>query len=130
MSPRLENLRYLRFLLLEKILLGREGGDNLFKPRIAAQGIPHRAQAQVAISVRAWSLDEGFKLPNLQFTFACPGTDHRKVNLCEWLSESVFDAARQLHRAPAFAQCLFFSSQGCIDQPELSEQGYIIRVNT
>src|SRR6266853_5547227 len=100
MSPRLENLRYLRFLLLEKILLGREGGDDFLEARIAAQRIPQRAQAQVAISVGARSFGEGFKLPKRQFTFACPGTDDRKANLCVWLSGFVFDAARQFHRAP------------------------------
>ena len=119
MSPRLENLRYLRFLLLEKILLGREGGDDFFEARVAPQRIPHRTQAQVAISVGARSFGEGFKLPKRQFTFACPGTDDRKVKLYIWLSGVVFDAACQFDRAPAFVQCLFFSSQGCIDQPKL-----------
>jgi len=38
MSPRLENLRYLRFLLLEKILLGREGGDDFLEARIPRKG--------------------------------------------------------------------------------------------
>src|SRR5207249_10783465 len=114
MSPRLENLRYLRFLLLEKILLGRERGDDFLEARISPQGIPQRAQAQVAISVAARSFDEGFKLPKRHPTFACPGTDDGKPHLYVRLSE------RQFHRAPAFAQCLFFSSQACIDQPELS----------
>ena len=35
---------------------------------------------------------------------------------------------RQFHRAAAFVQRLFFSSQACIDQPELSKQTRIIRV--
>src|SRR5207248_3793821 len=128
MSLRLENLRYLRFLLLEKILLGSEGGDDFLEAWIAAQRIPHRAQAQVAISVGARSFGEGFKLPKRQFSLACPGTDHRKVNLCAWLSGFVFDARRQFHRAPAIAQCLFFSSQACIDQPQIGKQACIIRV--
>ena len=57
------------------------------KPRIAAQRIPQRAQAQVAISVEARSFGEGFKLPKRQFTFACPGTDDGKAHLYVWLSE-------------------------------------------
>src|SRR6059058_4895548 len=71
---------------------------DFLEARIAAQRIPQRAQAQVAISVLARSFDEGFKLPKRQLTFACPGTDHLKANLCVWLSGFVFDAARQFHR--------------------------------
>ena len=78
MSPRLENLRYLRFLLLEKILLGREGDDDFLEARVAAQRIPHRIQAKVAISVRARSFDEVFKLSKRQLAFACPGADDGK----------------------------------------------------
>src|SRR5438045_9223746 len=114
MSPRLENLRYLRFLLLEKILFRCEGGNppsptslriklrrverlrrgcqsnplpwskrinDFFEAGIAAQGIPHRIQAQVAISVGARSFGEGFKLPKRQFAFACPRTDDGKAGL-------------------------------------------------
>src|SRR6266480_8062720 len=88
-----------------------EGGDDFFKPRIAAQGIPQRAQAQVAISVVARSFGEGFKLPKRQFTFACPGTDDGKAHLYVRLSARVFDAGPQFHRTPAFVQRLFFSSQ-------------------
>ena len=93
MSPRLENLRYLRFLLLEKILLGREGGDDFLEARIAAQRIPQRAQAQVTISVVARSFGEGFKLPKRQLTFACPGTGDGKAGPCVWLV-LVFGAGR------------------------------------
>src|SRR5436190_14875733 len=100
MSPRLENLRYLRFLLLEKILLGRERGDDFLEAWIAPQRIPQRTQAQVAISVVARSFGEGFKFPKCQFTFACPGTDDGKAHL--GLSEFVFGAGLQFHRAAAF----------------------------
>src|SRR5438046_9874342 len=107
MSPRLENLRYLRFLLLEKILFRCEGRDppsptslriklrrverlrrgcqsnpllwskrinDFFEAWIAAQRIPHRTQAEVAVSIGARDFDKGFKVAKTQFTLACPGT--------------------------------------------------------
>ncbi len=66
---------------LETISFGRERGDDFFEARIAAQRIPHRTQAQVAISVGARTFGEGFKLPERQFAFACPGTDDGKTGL-------------------------------------------------
>ena len=70
----------------------------------------------------ARSFGERFKLPKRQFAFACPGTDDSKAKVSTYGSViCVFDAGRQFHRAPAFAQCLFFSSQACIDQPEISK---------
>ena len=63
----------------------REANDFL-EARIAAQRIPQRTQAQVAVSVVARSFDEGFKLLKRQFAFACPGADDGEANLYVWLS--------------------------------------------
>ena len=103
-----------------RLLWGKRIND-FFEARIAAQRIPQRAQAQVAISVAARSFAERFKLPKRQFAFACPGTDDSEAKLYVWLSVCVFDAGCQFYCALAFGQCLFFSSQARIDQPEVSK---------
>src|SRR6478672_11066056 len=71
--------------------LWREGGNDFFKPRIAAQRIPHRVQAQVAIAWTAWDSGDGFKLLKRQLTFARPRTDHGKVPFHISISCCVFN---------------------------------------
>src|SRR5438552_10492435 len=103
-----------------------KGTNDLVEARIAAQRIPHRIQTQFAITWTAWNFGDGFKLLERQVSFARPGTNHDKVPCCTyviWTGPEHFflGVGRQFQRSPAFAQRLLFSSQGCIDQPEISK---------
>src|SRR6266480_8092481 len=123
-SPRCASASFLR----------RERGYDFFEARIAAQGIPHRIQAQFAITWTRRDSGERLELLKRQFTFARPGTNHGKPRSCKsliirWPPHCFWSDGHQFHRAPAFAQRLLLSSQGCIDQPEISKYTHIIRVN-
>src|SRR5207248_10049022 len=97
--------------------------DDFFEARIAAQRVPHRIQAQIAISWTTRNFGDGFKLLERQISFSHPGTNHGKGPCCTYLSwtppEHCFlCGGRQFHCAPAFAQRLLLSCQECIDLRE------------
>src|SRR5437763_1286299 len=56
-----------------------KGVNDFFETRIAAQRIPHRIQAQVAIAWTAWDSGDHLKVLKRQLTFARPCTGHYKV---------------------------------------------------
>src|SRR5207253_1517041 len=102
----------------------RERGNDFFEARVAAQRIPHRTQAQVAITWTRRYSGELLKLLKCQVTFARPGTNHGKPRSCRslvirWAPHRFLGGGHQFYRAPAFAQRLLLSSLGCIDQPEV-----------
>ena len=68
---------------------------------------------------------------------SCPSANSRSPVQAQMMAKHFFTygsvdesltLGSQFHRAPAFVQCLFFSSQACIDQPEIRKQTHIIRV--
>src|SRR5205809_3708323 len=103
--------------------LWREGGDDFFEARIAAQRIPHRIQTQFAITWTARNFADSFKLLERQISLAHPGTKQGKGPCCAYLiwtrpEHCFLCGGHQFQGAPAFAQRLLLSSQNCIDLPK------------
>ena len=67
------------WLAVDRQSLRCEGGDDFFKTRIAAQGIPPRHQFQFAIAKRAGVANCDAKLFAGEIFVPQPGSDHRQV---------------------------------------------------
>src|SRR5262249_38840232 len=87
-------------------LFWREGGDDFFKPRITAQRIPIRIEAEVAVRRAGRNFGERLQLLDCKVAFASPGTDYREKVKSTWVIESIHP--RTFESAPALAQRLFF----------------------
>jgi hypothetical protein len=59
--------------------LRRQGGDDFFEPRIAAQGIPKRQEFQLAIADGTGVPNDGGKLFAGEVVVANPSSDYRQV---------------------------------------------------
>ena len=94
----------------------RKGSDDLFKARIASEGIPLRMETQLAVVHIARRFHDGGKLIKGEILFARPGIDEgeifHKARPTKWFLRQ----RGQLDRAPALTNGIFFATEGCINQ--------------
>src|SRR5262249_42193473 len=108
-------------------LLWREGCDDFFEARIAAERIERRIQTQYAVGWTAWDFRNYFELLDGQIAFASPRVDQCEVEGNLRTVRRVFFDGHEFDCLAAFAKSIFFSPQSGIDQPQVAERLSIVR---
>ena len=109
-------------------LLRREGSDDFFEARIAAQRVPIRHQFQFAIGGAAWISDGDGKLFAGEIFFTNPRSNHRQNFDHVQTIDCLLFHGKKLDRAPAFAQGLLLPPESGIDYTEHAPCRAVIRL--
>ena len=100
------------------LLLRREGGDDFFEARLAAQRIPPRHQFQFAIADVAGRLDDDGELFAGEIFLSNPRCNHCKVSDEVPADECFFLRRKKLKCATAFAQRFLFPAEASVDHTQ------------
>src|SRR6266481_7737692 len=98
--------------------LWREGGDDFFEARIAAERIPPRHQFQFAIADVAGRLDDDGELFAGEIFLSNPRCNHCKVSDEVPADECFFLRRKKLKCATAFAQRFLFPAEASVDHTQ------------
>src|SRR6266481_9038678 len=98
--------------------LWREGGDDFFEARIAAERIPPRHQFQFAIADVAGRLDDDGELFAGEIFFSNPRCNHCEVSGEVLADERIFLHRKKLKCAATFAQRFLFSAEAGVDHAQ------------
>src|SRR6266700_4093652 len=105
----------------------REGGDDFFEARIAAQRLPTRIEAEIAVRCASRDFRESFQLLNSQVVFASLRADHRIEIKDVRTIEGVFCHRQKLNGLATLAQCFVFSAESSVNQSQQAKTTSIIR---
>src|SRR5439155_2502912 len=102
-------------------------GDDLFEARIAAQRLPTRIEADIAVRCASRDFRESFQLLNSQVVFASLRADHRIEIKDVRTIEGVFCHRQKLNGLATLAQCFVFSAESSVNQSQQAKTTSIIR---
>src|SRR5262245_28315851 len=95
-----------------------EGGDNLFKPRIAAQRVPKWMQAQLSVVHVARNFRRALQLLDREIDLSRPRISYGQVFDRKRTVDRILVEGDQFDCAPAFANGLPFPPKGSVDHAE------------
>src|SRR5262249_38210735 len=93
----------------------REGDDDFFEARVAAQRVPPWHQFQVAITDAARKPGGAGKLLAGKIVLADPGSDSSEADDHSRAAACIFFHGKKLNTAPAFAQSCLLSPKTGVD---------------
>src|SRR4029077_3267148 len=94
---------------------------------IAAQGVPHRTQIELAVRWTVWDFRNHFELLDRKVAFASPRIDPCQVEYKLRTARQIFCDRHEFDCLPAFAECLLFSPACSVDNGQPGERGRVVR---
>src|SRR5947209_14650875 len=92
--------------------------EDRFEARLAAERIPERVQAQLAIAERTRKAGDGFQLLERRIGFARPRINDGEILHRQRAIDRIFRNWKQFNGATAFLDGFFFAAQSCVNDPK------------